>query len=142
MSFLSQILTILASGTVQAGAGTVTGAAAVMREAWREATIVLNVTAASTLVGDTLDVYIDTSADGGTTWHNIGHFTQVLGNGGAKKVVMALRSDNPGGTAVVDATADAAVGVTRQFGICDRLRYRGVEVGTGSFTYGITAFLK
>ncbi len=142
MAAKSQVLNILAAGTVQAGAGTVTGTGVVFREAWRESAIQLTVSAAATLAGDTLDVYIDTSADGGVTWYNVGHFTQVLGNGGAKKFIMALRSDNPGASAVSDVTADAAAGATRQFGIGDRLRYRGIEVGTGSFTYGIVAMLK
>jgi len=45
----------------------------------------LTVSAAATEAGDTLDVYIQSSADGGTTWNDFIHFTQVLGNGGAKK---------------------------------------------------------
>lgn len=142
MSARSEILTIAAAGTVHSAATTVTGDAVVMREAWREATVFLNVTAAATDVGHTFDVYIDTSCDGGTTWHNIGHFTQVLGNGGAKKFVMALRSDNPGTSAVLDVTSDASAGATRQYGINDRLRYRSVNVGPGSFTFGIKAFCK
>lgn len=108
----------------------------------REAMILLDVTAAATTSGHTLDVYIDTSPDGGTTWVNIGHFTQVLGDGGAKKFAMALRGDNPGASAVVDATSDAAAGVTRQWGICDRLRARGIVNSGGAFTYSVKALLK
>lgn len=43
----------------------------------------LNVSAAALLVGDTLDVYLQGSVDG-TNYNDILHFTQVLGNGGAK----------------------------------------------------------
>jgi hypothetical protein len=141
MASRSQVA-VLASAVTQAGTQTLTQTGVVLREAFREATVLLNVTAAATLVGDTLDVYIDTSCDGGTTWHNIGHFTQVLGNGGTKKFVMALRSDNPGASAVTDVTSDAAAGVTRQYGINDRLRARAITAGTGSFTYTVTALAK
>jgi hypothetical protein len=56
---------------------------------------------------------------------------------------MALNPNNAGASAVVDVTADAAAGVTRQYGICDRLRSRSVIAGgTASFTYAVIAFLK
>lgn len=45
----------------------------------------LTVSAAATEAGDTLDVYVQHSIDGGTTYDDFLHFTQVLGNGGAKK---------------------------------------------------------
>lgn len=47
------------------------------------AVFLLDVTAAATDVGDTLDVYIQASTDG-TAWDDFVHFTQVLGNGGVK----------------------------------------------------------
>ena len=143
MAELTQILTLRASAQ-QAGAGTVTGTGQTFRQPMREATVLLNVTAAATDATDTLDVYIDTSPDGGTTWVNIGHFAQVTGNGGAKKYVMALRSDNPGATAVIDVTSDAVAGATRQYGINDRLRYRGIvaQTNAGAFTYSVKAFTK
>lgn len=138
----TQIVT-LANAVTQAGAASnISQTASVFREVFREATILLNVTSASTLVGDTLDVFIDSSPDAGITWFNVGHFTQVLGNGGAVKHIMSLRADNPGATAVVSVTADAVAGATRQFGINDRLRPRHTTVGTGSFTYSVVAFLK
>jgi hypothetical protein len=40
-------------------------------------------------VGDTLDVYVQTSLDGGTTWVDVVHFTQLLGNTGGAKVYYA-----------------------------------------------------
>lgn len=51
----------------------------------RRATFMLDVTVAGSLVGDLLDVFLQSSPDGGTTWDDFVHFTQVLGNGGAKK---------------------------------------------------------
>lgn len=140
MSKTGQPLTLF-SGTETASA---TQSAVTFKQAWRTAQIVLAVTAAATAVGDTLDVYIDTSPDGGTTWINIGHFTQVLGNGGAKSFVMALGPDNPGASAVTATTSDASAGATRQYGINDRLRSRSVIVSSSapSFTYSVKAYLK
>lgn len=144
MSVLTKIETLRASAA-QAAAGTVTGTAVILAQKYNELVAQLVVSAAATDVGDTLDVYIDTSFDGGTTWVNLGHFTQVLGNGGAKTFVLAIKNDNPGATAVYDVSADAAAGATRQIGFGDRIRYRGVMVDAdadGSFTYEVKAFLK
>lgn len=118
-----------------------------LQQAWEQMIVTLDVTAAATEAGDTFDVYIDTSFDGGTTWLNIGHFTQVLGNGGAKKFVMAFKNDNPGASAVYNVTSDAAAGATRQTGFGDRIRYRAttVDVTTAdnlSFTYSLGLFFK
>ncbi len=138
------IKTLRASGAQLVG--TETGAEVKLQKVFKEALILLDVTAAATAVDDTLDVYIDVSPDGGTTWVNVGHFTQVLGNGGTKKYVMALLADNPGASAVFDVTSDASAGATRQIGIADRLRMRGVVVdpsgADASFTYAVKAFLK
>lgn len=113
---------------------------------FREMTVVLDVTAAATDVGDTLDVYIDTSFDGGASFINIGHFTQVLGNGGAKKYIMSFKSNPVTSSNSVDFTADQAASAALQIGFGDRIRARSVVVDAGtqnvSFTYSIKAFLK
>src|SRR5438552_2200523 len=46
---------------------------------------VLDVTAAAAAAGDKLDVFVQSSADGGKIWNDFIRFTQVLGNGGAKQ---------------------------------------------------------
>jgi hypothetical protein len=141
---LTSIQTLRASAA-QAVAGTVTGSVVSLQQAFKELNVQLIVSAAGTDVGDTLDVYVDTSFDGGTTFVNIGHFTQVLGNGGAKTFVMSFCNANPGASAVVNVTSDAAAGATRQIGFGSQLRYRGVMVdgdANGSFTYSVSAFLK
>lgn len=104
----------------------------------------LDVTAAATAAGDTLNVYLDTSFDGGATWVNIGAFTQVLGNGGAKKYVMSLKAAPVASSNVVSATADQTAGNALQIGFGDRLRARGVTVSgtSAAFTYSVKAFLK
>lgn len=57
----------------------------------RAAVFQLNVTAAATAAGDTLDVYVQTAVDD-TNWDDIVHFTQVLGNGGAKTFLAYLNA--------------------------------------------------
>lgn len=138
----SQVVSLAPAGTIHNAATTVTGSGVAYRESWREATVTLTVSAAATGAGDTLDVFIDILADGGTTWVNVGHFTQVLGNGGAKTFMMALRSDNPGTSAVTDVTSSASAGNTRQYGVGTSMRYRSTVASSGNFTFGITALLK
>lgn len=141
---ISTVRTLRASAA-QAAAGTVTGDWVKLSRSFRELIVQLAVTAAGTDAADTLDVYVDTSFDGGTTAVNIGHFTQVLGNGGAKTFVMSFCNANPGATAVVAVGTDAASGATRQIGFGDQIRYRAVMVDAdvnGSFTHAITAMAK
>lgn len=137
----TKIETLKASGAV--AAGSVTGDAVKLQKVYQQATIVLNVTAAATEVDDTLDVYLDTSYDGGTTWVNIAHFTQVLGNGGAKEFAVNIINKNP--VAEIDVAADAAAGTIRALALGDRIRYRSVAVDAGgvaaAFTFGLVAFL-
>lgn len=139
---IGQLMTLRASAAQTAG--TVNGTGVSLDRPFSRAEVTLVVSAAKTAAGDTLDVYVDKSLDGGTTWFNIGHFTQVLGNGGAKKFTMSFAQDNPGATAVIDSTSDAAAGATRQSGIGSMLRVRGtvVETSDASFTWEAKALLK
>lgn len=112
---------------------------------YKQLEILLNVTAAAAAAGDTLDVYIDTSIDGGTSIVNVAHFTQVLGNGGAKKFYATLDPSNPG-TAVIAVGSDCAAGVVRPsfFGDWMQVRYTIVDGGAHgqSFTFAVTAYGK
>lgn len=123
-----------------------TGTGYKLNQPWKEMLVQLDVTAAATDVGDTLDVYIDMSIDGGTKWNNVIHFTQVLGNGGAKTFVAVIKNDNPGASAVFATTSDASAGATRQIGFGDRIRYRAAAVDAStqnvSFTYSLKFFFK
>lgn len=57
--------------------------------------------------GGVLDVYLQTSHDGGTTWYDLMHFTQLTaGNAAVKKVQVLSRNS---GTALT--TSDITVGV-------------------------------
>lgn len=108
--------------------------------------VLLNVTAAATEAGDTLDVYIDTSIDGGATWINVVHFPQVLGNGGAKKFAAVLAPQGGQSATAIDVTIDAAANAVRAgiLGDMVRARYTTVDVATlanMSFTFSVTAEL-
>ena len=142
----TQPLTLLVSA-----ARTATGTSTTT-SVWRYSTcqVVLNVTAAATEAGDTLDVFLEKSADGGTTWDTFTHFTQVLGNGGAKKFI-ALVSDGIAPTLTTTyapkAHADVAASAINQgaFGDYWRIAFDIVDVatlGNQSFTFSVKANCK
>ena len=107
---------------------------------------VLDVTAAATDAGDTLDVLLDTSFDGGVTWVNIGHFTQVLGNGGAKRYIMSFKAAPIAASNSVAMGTDQSAGAALQIGFGDRFRFRATEANTStadsSFTFSLKLSLK
>lgn len=110
---------------------------------YRQLTAFLDVTNAGADSGDKLDVYVDVSPDGGTTWANAIHFTQVLGNGGAIKMIATINGSSA--AAVVNVTSDQSSGVAVDVGFFDTIRYRGAITDTGSnstFTYSLHAFVK
>jgi hypothetical protein len=81
---------------------------------WDKAIIILDITASATDAGDTLDVYVDISWDGGTNWYNAIHFTQQAGNASAKVEMASLNAavaNAPGGDLQINA--NAASGVVR-----------------------------
>ena len=110
-----------------------------------QAMILLDLTAAATEAGDTLDVYIDTTPDG-TNWVNVIHFAQMLGNGGAKQFWAVLDRGTAGTATFVSAT-DAAVSVVRPAMFCDQLRVRYTTVdaattGNLGFVFSVKGFFK
>lgn len=134
---------VLAASSTQTTGTNATFTAVTGLGKYRQLQAALVVTAAATAAGDTLDVYIDTSPDGGTTLFNVVHFTQVLGNGGVKKFVATLDPGSPG-TAVIAVGADAAAGVVRPSMFCDwmQVRYTIVNGSAPSFTFAVLAFGK
>lgn len=68
----------------------------------------LAVTAAAAAAGDTLNVYVQSSTDNGTTWDDFVSFTQVLGNGGVKNFDAGWTS-LAGAPAAMHALQDAAL---------------------------------
>lgn len=139
-------LELKASGAVAAPSSTTSEAYRVPEDVnpFVEAEFILDVTAAATAAGDTLDVYVDFSPDG-VLWVNAIHFTQVLGNGGAKREIAKINA-NTGlatPTAPLSVAADAASGAVRNISLFEWVRYRAVSVDAttddGSFTYSLKA---
>jgi hypothetical protein len=98
----------------------------------------LDLTAAATDAGDTLDVTVQTLIDG-TNWVDVVHFTQCLGNGGAKRYfakIAAGLAENM----FENGAALAAGSVRHLLGDSWRLKYVQVDADTdGTFTFSVYA---
>jgi hypothetical protein len=132
-----QVVTVLASA-VQSASSTKTFA----WPAPAKATFLLNVSASS--APTTLDLYIQTSTDSGTTWYDVGHFNQV---GAVSTVIQALQWSRNAGQATnatsVVATGDAALAAGKV--VCgpvadNYMRLKWVLAGT-SYTFAVLAIL-
>lgn len=97
----------------------------------------LDVTAAATDAGDLLDVYVQTQI--GDNWVDILRFTQVLGNGGAKRFFESIVVEDD--EAFDNASAIAAGDARSLFGPNFRVRFAITDAGTdnASFTFSVTA---
>jgi hypothetical protein len=98
----------------------------------------LDVSAAATEVGDTLDVKIQTTLDG-TNFYDVCYFTQVLGNGGAKRYVGKITASAT--QAMYETgTALTAGNIRAIFGDTWRVNYVTVDANANSaFTFTVTA---
>jgi len=136
-----EVVTLAASAARGATAGT-NGTEVYIGGERRRYIFILAVTAAATDVDDTLDVYVDWSLDN-VTYYNGAHYTQVLGNGGAKSFYVVFDPSAPG-TAGVALSTDAAVNTVRPslFGPYARLRWVIVDPGVGvaSFTFSVIGY--
>lgn len=105
-------------------------------------TFILNVSASSSPT--TLDVYLQTSPDSGTTWYDFGHFTQV---GAVSTSIQALQwsrraNDATNATAVI-VTGDAALAAAKVINgpiVDNYFRVKWVIAGT-SYTFAVLALL-
>ena len=97
---------------------------------------ILDVTAAATDIIDTLDVSVQTLIDG-TNWTQICHFTQVLGNGGAKRHIGVINSHVV--QAMWESSAALAAGSVRHvMGNQLRVEYVTVDADANSaFTFTV-----
>lgn len=132
-----ELVTLLASA---AQTTTNTGASAVrLPPDIRAIAFTLNVTAAATTSGDTLDVFIQTLIDG-TSWVDIVRFTLVLGDGGTKKYVAKISAD-AAMTMFENATGLGAGAVRNLLGDEYRVRFVVVDETTddASFTFSVAA---
>lgn len=116
-----------------------TGTAVTGLGEWQVLILQLDVTAAATDVGDTLDAFLQTTIDG-TNWIDIYHFTQVLGNGSAKRYFGKIVRD-VALTEFENATALGAAAGRAIVGDQYRVRWAITDASTAnaSFTFSVTA---
>jgi hypothetical protein len=100
---------------------------------------VLDVTAAATAAGDTLDVAVQTLIDG-TNYVDVVAFTQCVGNGGAKRHIAKINADVAQAMFEV-GSALAAGNVRNILGDAWRVKYTQVDDGDQNaiFTFKVTA---
>ena len=129
--------TLLASAARTDTAGT-NGDAVYLPRPLNALVFVLDVTAAATDAGDLLDVKVQTLIDG-TNWVDVCYFTQVLGNGGAKRYIAKILCSTA--QAMFSDTALTAGNVRHLFGDTWRVNWVIVDAGTdnASFTFSVKA---
>lgn len=95
----------------------------------------LDVTAAATAAGDTLDVFVQAMVDQ-TNWVDVVHFTQVLGNGGAKRHFVNISTSQA--VAMFENASSLAAGSVRHlFGDQYRVRWVVASASSPSFTFSV-----
>jgi hypothetical protein len=130
-------VTLLASTATAAGAITTTTTPVDIPGLFNAMAFVLDVTAAKTDAGDLLDVKVQVRLDG-TNWVDVAYFTQVLGNGGAKRHIAKVFSDVT--QAMFLDAALTAGNVRNILGQVWRVAYVQVDAdNNGSFTFAVTA---
>lgn len=105
----------------------------------RAVAFVLDVTAAATDAGDTLDVAVQVKLDG-SNWLPVVSFAQVLGNGGAKRYVEKVVAG--AAESGFEYSAALAAGSTRNLlGLETRVAWAIVDSGDAdqSFTFSVSA---
>lgn len=99
---------------------------------------ILDVTAAATDAGDTLDVQVQTLIDG-TNWIPVVHFTQCIGTGGAKRYVAKICPRSTA-QAEFESSATLTAGNVRHLaGDAWRVQYVQVNTSTNNdaFTWSV-----
>jgi hypothetical protein len=129
------------------GAQNASGTSAVFTshtEVLTAAIYVLDVTAAGSLVGDTLNVYVQHSWDDGTSWDDFVSYTQVLGNGGAKKFLAFWALYGTAPSTPIKAPQDGALtaGTVQQGPVGNQLRVKWVIAGGGTHTFTFSVGLQ
>jgi hypothetical protein len=98
----------------------------------------LDVTAAASTAADRLDVYVQTKVDG-VNWIDVAHFTQIVGNGGAKRFTAKLIAN----AAVTEFEAAAALAAAAKRDLLgDEWRVRWVvtdDSTNAAFTFSVSA---
>lgn len=128
----------LATVTTVVGAVDTTSSAVYLPRPNSGVIFVLDVTAAATDAGDTLDVQVQTCIDG-TNYVPVCSFTQVLGNGGAKRHIAKISATEP--QAMFEAaTALAAGSIRHLIGDAWKVKYVQVDADNDAvFTFSVKA---
>lgn len=129
---------VLLAQVTTAGAVSSTNTAAVgLRRPLGGVILQCDLTAAATDVGDTLDVKVQTKIAG--NWVDVAYFTQMLGNGGAKRFAAKLMTQTA--FTLGDITGALTAGNIRHlFGDEWRVNYVTVDANANSaFTFTVTA---
>lgn len=110
-----------------------------VRRPYKGMAFVLDVTAAATEVGDTLDVFVQTKVDG-ENWVDVLAFTQVVGNGGAVRHVGKIIRD-VAQAMFEDSAALSAGSVRNLLGNEWRVRWAITDAGSdnASWTFSVKA---
>ena len=131
---------LLAPVTTTAGAKTNIASTPVsIPGTWNAMAFVLDVTAAATATADTLNVKVQVRLDG-TNWLDVCAFTEVLGDGGAKRHIAKINADIA--QAMFENGAALTAGNVRNLlGEVWRVIYTQVDDATqdASFTFGVVA---
>lgn len=92
----------------------------------------------------TLDVYLQTSDDGGTTFYDVAHMAQVTGTVSNAAALWATAAVNGGDGAYVGNASDASISAGAVSGLPilgRRFRIKWVVAGTSpSFTFTVTLY--
>jgi len=105
------------------------------------AALLLDVTVDESTAADRLNVYVQHSLDGGTTYDDIGHFTEHAGNGGAKQYRMQwVRDITPTDPERLIAAASLGAGVVQAGPVGPDWRIQWAvtdDSGSASFTFSV-----
>lgn len=133
---------ILLDTSVLTGAGTTLGSVVHLDNMSQFAEVQLNVSAAASGAGDTLNVYVQTTVDNGATWDDLISFTQVLGNGGVKKFLARWQGTAAPTTAMAapqDGALAAGTVVQGPKGVDWRVKAVVVNATAAAFTIKVHA---
>ena len=140
------LVTLLAATTVT-GDATVSTTAVTGLDTYSLATVLLTVAGKTMDGGTTMDVYVQYSPDGGTTWDDIAHFAQItnaaIGNGTYVLFLNALGGS--GATDRVTTNGSLAAGTLRNVSWCDRLRVQYTSAnyaGADTVTLTVSAYMQ
>jgi len=129
--------TVLLASATKTATGNSQASPATLKDTAGGIVFELDVTAAATAVGDLLDVAIQTTIDG-TNWVDVVAFTQVLGNGGAKRFYAKLSATEP--QAVFEGSAAISAGSVRHLiGNQWAVKWTVASSSAPSFTFSVTA---